>query len=169
MSRKRNGMTLAAPPSESNGAATKPASTPPVSFDPQADAATTVNAAAANGSETMPADNEQPPTPPATDPPAANGVQVVLFEAPMGDCEDGYATTSINFQGMTNRQSAAAKRLFISLGRQNRRIQMNGVGHPDGKVVNNYGDAVRWIFEQLADAWEAETGQDITKGLVSHG
>lgn len=90
----------------------------------------------------------------------------VLIEAPMGHCEPGYATRHVDFRSMTRRQAAAAKRLFISLGRENARIGVNGPSHPDGKVVNTTGEAIRWIFDQLADRWESETGLDITDGLA---
>jgi hypothetical protein len=117
---------------------------------------------AANGDESEPTDNHPTPT-------AIVAAVVVQLQAPMQHTEAGYATNHIQFQGMTNRQRAAAKRLFISLGRVGARIQMNGLGHPDGKVVNNYGDACRWVFERLADAFEAETGSDITEGMRLDG
>jgi hypothetical protein len=93
----------------------------------------------------------------------------VVIEAPMGHCDLGYAAKRIDFRGMTRRQSAAAKRLFISLGRANERITVNGPSHPDGKPIVDQGDAVRWLFEKLADQWEEETGLDITAGLSFHG
>lgn len=98
-------------------------------------------------------------------PPEPAGLSV-LIEAPMGHCEPGYATRHIDFRSMTRRQAAAARRLFISLGRENARIDVNGASHPDGKVVNTAGEAIRWLFDQLADRWEAETGKDITDGLA---
>lgn len=93
----------------------------------------------------------------------------VLIDAPMGHCTSGYAPKRLEFKGMTRRQSAAAKRLFISLGRANERITVNGPSHPDGQAILDYGDTVRWLFEKLADQWEAETGEDITAGLSFHG
>jgi hypothetical protein len=156
--RKNNGGT---------GAATK--EPPAGGFDPQRDSAAATaasnNATAASSTATTSA-AESPSAAAKGDQPLAKAVLTVLLEAPMGHVEGGYATNSINYQGMTQRQSAAAKRLFISLGRENARIQMNGIGHPDGKVVNTYGDAVRWLFEQLADKYEEETGRKVTEGLV---
>ena len=90
----------------------------------------------------------------------------VIIEAPMGHCELGYVTNHIDFQGMTPRQRAAAKRLMMSLDAANERVEMSGVRYNKGKVVHDYGDSIRWLYERLADAWEAETGLDITKGLT---
>lgn len=133
------------PPPSSNGDGT-PENPPAVTVPAQA---------AANTAQEL-TNGDQPP------PSVANFVTLV---APSNFCDSGYAADHIDFRGMTRAQRAGAKRLFLSLGRAGARIQTNGTGHPDGKVVNTPGDAVKWIFEQYAAAYEASTGASITEGL----
>lgn len=89
----------------------------------------------------------------------------VIIEAPLGHCETGYATSKVNFEGMTTRQAAAYKRLTVSLDAGNYRIPMRGGRFQNGKVCHEGGDAIRWLLEQLANSYEEATGRDITEGL----
>ena len=89
----------------------------------------------------------------------------VLIDAPMTHCDLGYATADIDFNGMTTRQAAAYKRLSCSLDAGNYRIPMRGGRYPSGKVCQTPSDAIRWLLEQLANAYEESTGDDITEGL----
>lgn len=113
-------------------------------FNPQSEASTDVL-------------EEQPPQRPAI-------VQATLNIPAVVDCQ-GYAAGFIDFRGMTNRQRAGLHRAFIAAGRENKRFQVRGMSHPDGKAVSTMGDFIRWLAEQLADAYELETGRDPVEGI----
>ena len=83
--------------------------------------------------------------------------------------EGGYAVAHIEFRNMTLRQRAAAKRIFYSLAVRNARIEVNGSGFPEGRVVNSPGDAMKWVLDRYADEFERVVGRKVTDGMVFDG
>ena len=96
-------------------------------------------------------------------PPSTNGELHIVFDAPMGHCDDGYASGHLEVGSMLPRQAAALKRIRCSLAEQAARTQRRDAMHRDGKVVDSNADAIRWILDQCADRFEA-LGQDVLEG-----
>jgi hypothetical protein len=65
----------------------------------------------------------------------------------------GYARDRIEVFSLTSEQSDALKRLTCSLRSDNARCARRDARTPDGKVVDNENDAVRWLLDRLAEEY----------------
>ena len=90
----------------------------------------------------------------------------IAIEAPMGICETGYASDSIQVGALMPMQASALKRLRCSLADKSMRVQRRDANHKDGKVVDTNADAIRWILDQFAGNYQSESGCDITEGML---
>jgi hypothetical protein len=81
-----------------------------------------------------------------------NGQGTVTITAPVGGCDDGYARDRVEVVSLTHEQATALKRLTSSLRGKNARCRRRDARTPDGKVVDNEADAIRWLLDQLAAA-----------------
>ena len=95
-------------------------------------------------------------------PPNTNGEMHIVFDTPMGHCDDGYASGHLEVN-LLPRQAAALKRIRCSLAEQAARTQRRDCRHRDGKVVDSNPDAIRWVLDQCVERYEA-AGKDITDG-----
>ena len=94
---------------------------------------------------------------PATETPAT-----VVIELPIGAVERGFATGRIELR-LSPRQAAAMKMLWNTLSSQGSRFAGGRSSHPEGTVVDQPTDGIRWLMDRYADAIEAETGKSLTK------
>ena len=97
------------------------------------------------------------PTPASTSPPAAEPPGVVNIDVPMHMCQSGYAPIRVEIRSLTERQSWALKRLTCSLRDTNARCETGQARTAAGLVVDREGDAVRWLLDQLAAAYESQS------------
>lgn len=64
---------------------------------------------------------------------------------------------------VTRRQAAAAKVLWPCLTKQYERFNGGRSSNPEGTIVENKNDGMRWFLDRLADEIEEKTGKALTQ------
>lgn len=77
----------------------------------------------------------------------------VTITLPVAWLREGYVKRTIGrqvFTRLTEEQGRALKALRFALSEQCRRAKTNGARHRDGKVVDNEGDVIKYVLDQVA-------------------
>lgn len=101
------------------------------------------------------AEANYPPPEPAAVPPAT-----ALLELPIHTCYgDGrYAAQYVEMK-LSRRRAAALNFLWASWSTDGQRYENGRSGHPDGAVIENGPDALKFVLDLLADEIERQTGK----------
>lgn len=87
-----------------------------------------------------------------------DAARTVLVEVPIHRAEPGYMPSGIDVR-LSRRQACAAKILTLSLIDSKEFYEGGPVPPPVGTPVYNVNNAVKWLFDRLADAIEETTGK----------